>query len=424
MLSKDIYVVEGFRTPFCKFGTDLANEQVAHLGIVPSKAVFTSSGIDPADVDEVVFGCCNQTPTMMGNVSRTIAVRSGVPVSVPAVTVHRNCASGFEAITYACDKAAAGKGNIFLVGGVENMSQAPLTFSQEAANKFIGLAKSRTIARKLSQLLQFRPSDFRPQVSLKLGMVDPLCNLNMGQTAELLAREYNISRKQQDEYAETSHFKALAAHACGAFDREIVPFNRTEDNCIRSYSNKTIDKDNGPRNDAWADKLGRLRPVFDRQGTVTAGNASQVTDGGAAILLMTQEGLDRTGATPIGRIIDYAYTGCDPSRMGLGPVSAMKKVCESTGLTIQDADLIEINEAFAVQVLAVLQECQGTIGAIPKAKLNTRGGAIALGHPLAVTGARLILGLVKELRHQRLSKGLASLCVGGGQGGALWVEAL
>lgn len=408
-----MYIVEGFRTPFCKFGTTLSEEPIINLGSSPSKALFTSTGVDPGVVDHVVFGCCYQPINTLGNVARTIGIRSGVPESVPAVTVHRNCASGFEAITYACDKAAAGRGDVFLVGGVESMSQAPFLFSQSAAKKITALGKAKTLTQKISSMAKFRPSDLSPEFSLKLGMVDSLCDMGMGQTAELLAREYNISRTEQDEFAENSHLKALAAKACSRFDEEIAPFHLTNDDCIRSFAGKTITEDNGIRNDAFVDKLSKLRTVFDRQGTVTAGNASQVTDGGAALLLMTDSGLRKTGCKPIAAVVDYAYAGCDPRRMGLGPVHAIEKL----GRSANKADLIEINEAFAAQVIACLRDID-----VPVSKLNVNGGAIALGHPLAATGVRIVLSLSKELRHKNLKSGLASLCVGGGQGGAIWVE--
>jgi acetyl-CoA C-acetyltransferase/acetyl-CoA acyltransferase len=345
-----------------------------------------------------------------------------VPEEVPAVTVHRNCASGLEAVTYACDKASAGKGDIFLVGGVESMSQAPFLFSYTAVKKFSQLSRSKSLTQKMSALAKFRPSDFSPQVSLKLGMVDSLCDMNMGQTAELLARDFGITRRDQDEFAESSHLKALAARACGRFDSELAPFYLTNDDCIRSSSGKVVTEDNGPRNDSFVDKLGKLRPVFDREGTVTAGNSSQVTDGGVAMLIMTEAGLRKTGCTPLARIVDYAYVGCEPKRMGLGPVNAISKVCHTSGLNVSDADLIEVNEAFAAQVIAVLKQAKKLIYEIPREILNVNGGAIALGHPLAASGARLALTMAKELVYRDAKRGLVSLCVGGGQGGALWIE--
>ena len=230
-MDKEVFIVEGYRTPFRKFNTDLADEDPVQLGVSPCKAIFSSTNAKASDVDEVVFGCCNQPATTIGNVARSIGVRSGVPVSVPAVTVHRNCASGFEAITYAYDKAQAGKGNIFLVGGVESMSQAPFLFSRDAAKKFTNLARSKTLSSKMSSISKFRPGDFSPQISLKLGLTDPLCDMNMGQTAELLAREHNITRDDQDSFAEGSHLRALA----NDFTNEICPYYLRNDDCIKSY---------------------------------------------------------------------------------------------------------------------------------------------------------------------------------------------
>ena len=407
-----LYIVDGSRTPFCKFGSLLSDEPPSHLGIVPSKYILANTGVNPECIDDVIFGCCYQPPTTIGNIARTIGIRSGVREEVPAVTVHRNCASGFESITYAYDKAQAGKGDVFLVGGVESMSQAPFIFSQDATKKFTSLARSKTVTQKLQSLTKCRPSDFSPQISLKMAMVDNLCDMGMGQTAELLAREYNISREQQDEYAARSHEKALSSKEI--LREEIAPYHITEDNCIRSHTNKLVVDDNGPREGISMSKLSKLRNVFDRrEGTVTAGNASQVTDGGAALLLMTQAGLSKTGCTPIAEICDYAYAGCDPKRMGLGPVHAIKKL----DVNVPDMDLVEINEAFASQVLA----CQSYLN-VPEDRLNVNGGAIALGHPLAASGTRLVLSLAKELKRRNLKNGLASLCVGGGQGGAIWIK--
>ena len=247
-------------------------------------------------------------------------------------------------------------------------------------------------------------------------MVDSLCDMNMGQTAELLAREHNITRLDQDEFAEQSHTKALAN--TDKLNEEIAPFNLTNDDCIRSPKGKTITTDNGPRSDTSIDKLGRLRTVFDREGGVTAGNASQVTDGGGTLLLMTREGLRKTGCTPIAKIVDYAYSGCDPKRMGLGPAHAVAKLAKNNAaFRTQNMDLVEINEAFAAQVLACLKYLD-----VSSEKLNVNGGAIALGHPLAATGARLVLTLAKELQRRDLKNGLASLCIGDGQGGAVWLK--
>ena len=413
MAHEEIYIVDGYRTPFAKFNTDLQDEPVHALGVSPSKHLFLETEVDPSMVDEVIFGCCNQPGNTLGNVSRLISLRSNVPESVPAVTVHRNCASGFEAITYAFDKAQSNKGDVFLVGGVESMSRAPFLFNQDAVKKFTSLSRSRSLIAKGKNAASFRPSDFSPEVSLKLALTDSYCDMNMGETAELLAREYNISRQEQDEFAAWSHEKANKNKSNLA--EEISPYYLSNDNCINSYNGKVITNDNGVRSDSTASKLGKLRTVFDRTGTVTAGNASQVTDGGAALLIMTKAGLKKTGCKPLAQIIDYAYSGCDPKRMGLGPVHAINKL----PIKLKNMNLIEVNEAFAAQVIACQKELD-----IPDDKLNVNGGAIALGHPLAASGARLALTLSKELKRQNLKQGVASLCVGGGQGGALWIRSI
>jgi acetyl-CoA acetyltransferase family protein len=412
-----LYIVEGKRTPFCKMGTLLAEESPASLGVAASKGVLTESALDLDLVDEVIFGCVGQPADQM-NVSRIIGVRAGIPQRVPAVTVHRNCASGFEAITSACEKASAGKGNIFLVGGTESMSQMPLLCSRSTSKKFFTLFGSKSIKSKVASLLKFRPSDLMPKVSLRMGLDDPLSGINMGETAELLARELGISRKAQDIYSFLSHGKAMLAR--NKMAEEISPLYASNDNCINSPSGIVVKEDNGIRKDSTIEKLNRLRPIFDaREGTVTAGNSSQVTDGAVALLLMTEEALNKTGYSPIAKITNYAYSGCDPKRMGLGPVSAINKL----RVDIKNIDLIEINEAFAAQVLACKKLIEETTGEIPDEKLNINGGAIALGHPVGASGARIVLTLSKELKRQGLKRGLASLCVGGGQGAAIELEA-
>ena len=418
MMRRRLYIVDGYRTPFTKIGTELSNEPVQNLGISTAKHLLASTGIDPSQIDHVVYGCVNQ-PADAQNVARVISVRSGVPKEVPAVSVHRNCASGFESITYACDKANNDKGDIFLVGGVESMSQMPLLFSKIAQTKFGKLMSSRSIAQKIKSALKFRPSDFAPEIAIKLGLVDPLCGIGMGDTADKVAREFNVSRRDQDAFAQRSHNGALLYE--DHLRDEISPYYKTNDNCLRSHSGDIVEKDNGPR--PPSDKLFKLKPIFDRrEGTVTAGNSSQITDGGVSLLLMTEEGLHKTGMDPIGVIVDYAYAGCEPATMGLGPVFSTDKMLKSTGANINEFDLIEINEAFAAQVLAVLKLAKDTFGEIPLDKLNLQGGSIALGHPLAASGSRLVLTMIKQLINNNLNKGLVTACVGGGQGGTLWIE--
>lgn len=400
-------------------GTSLSEESSASLGVSAAKGVLTKTGINLNLIDEVIFGCVGQHASEM-NLSRIIGVRAGVPQHIPAVTVHRNCASGLEAVTYAAEKAAQGKGDIFLVGGTENMSQMPLLFPFATAKKFGNLFKSKSISQKFKALTKFRPSDFTPQISLKMGLEDPLSGINMGQTAELLARELEIPRIEQDNFAALSHVRALNAKERGDFNAEITPFYSTNNDCIRTHSGAVVLEDNGPRIDASITKLSSLKPVFDkREGMVTAGNASQITDGAVALLVMTEEGLNKTGLNPMAKIVDYSHVGCDPARMGLGPVAAINKL----QINIKSMDLIEINEAFAAQVLACKKLLEKTHCELPYEKLNTNGGSIALGHPVGASGARLVLTLAKQLQQKELTHGVAALCVGGGQGSAIHLEA-
>jgi len=428
-----LVIVDGVRTPFCKMGSHLSRLGADELGRVVVNALLSRTGLDPKLIDEVIFGCVAQ-PADAANVARVIALRAGIPEEVPAVTVHRNCASGCESLTQAYEKMQAGRGSIFVVGGTESMSQVPLYYSHRAAGKFMKLARAKTLRQRLQALSGFRPSDFRPRIGLKMGLTDPVCGLNMGETAEVLAREYGISREMQDAFAVESHARAMAA--VDRTKEEICPV--FPGSYLKSPpAGSPIDRDNGPRTDQTLGVLGGLRPVFDRKnGTVTAGNSSQITDGAVAMLVMSEQKALELGYRPLGVLSGYAYAGCDPKRMGLGPVFAIAKAEELTGLSLGQADLVEINEAFAAQVLACLK-ClrseefartflgRGThVGKVPKDRLNVNGGSIALGHPVGATGARLILTRLQELERRHAKRALVSLCVGGGQGAAVWLERL
>ncbi len=405
MSNPRLVVIDGIRTPFCKAGTDFATLSADELGRIAVDALLMRTGIDPGLIDEVIFGCVSQ-PAEAANIARVIGLRAGIPESVPAVTVHRNCASGFESLTTAYERMAAGMGSIFVVGGAESMSQVPLLFRDETARKLAAFNRSKTPKAKLAAISDFRPADFTPRVGLKLGLTDPVSGLNMGETAELLARENNISREAQDAFALRSHERALEAEA-----------RLAEEICPVYVPGKPVTKDNGPRTDQTPAVLGGLNPVFDKYGTVTAGNSSQITDGAVAMLVATEERAAALGFKPLGTLAGYAYTGCDPARMGLGPVFAIDRAAKRCSLMPDRADIVEINEAFAAQVLAVLQRVQ-----VPDDKLNVNGGSIALGHPVGATGARLVLTALKELQRRNGRRALVSACVGGGQGGALWLE--
>ncbi|HSI12084.1 MAG TPA: thiolase family protein [Chthoniobacter sp.] len=406
-MNERMVIVDGVRTPFCKMGTDLASFTADDLGRIAVNALLTRTGLDPALIDEVIFGCVAQ-PAEAANIARVISLRAGIPQSVPAATVHRNCASGFESFTTAYERMCAGRGSIYIVGGTESMSHVPMLFQEATAKKFADLARSKSAAQKVSALTAFRVTDFEPRPGLKLGLTDPVSGLNMGETGELLAREDGITREQQDAFALQSHEKAVAAEA-----------KLSEEMCPVYVGGKPLLRDNGPRKEQSMAVLGNLKPVFEKYGTVTAGNSSQITDGAVALLVMTESRARELGYTPLGALTSYAYAGCDPARMGLGPVAAMERMSKTSSLTLADADIIEINEAFASQVLAVLSRLKPEV---PREKLNVNGGAIALGHPVGATGARLILTSLKELARRNAKRALVSLCVGGGQGGAIWLE--
>lgn len=414
---KRLVIVDGVRTPFTRMGTGLASLDAVELGRIAVDALIIRTGIDPERIDETILGCVCQ-PFDAANISRVIALRAGIPETRPAMTVQRNCASALESLTTAADRAAAGQGEVFVVGGTESMSRIPFLFSGVAAAKFGALARSKSWGGKAAAALCFRPSDFAPILGLRLGLTDPVSGLDMGRTAELLAREFDISREVQDAFALVSHENAVAAR-----DRlrgEMCPVY------LPKAMNGFLHEDNGPREQQSLEALAKLPPVFERHtGTVTAGNSSQITDGAVALLVMTEEKAQALAMQPLGRLLAHACVGCDPARMGLGPAFAIRRLAEQTGLKPSDADVIEINEAFAAQVIAVLRllETEDFRGlSISPEKLNPNGGAIALGHPVGATGARLVLTALKELHRTGGHRALITLCIGGGQGAAAWLE--
>lgn len=421
-----LVIVDGIRTPFAKMGTSLSNATAVDLGRTVVTNLVNKTGIHPELIDEVIFGCVSQ-PADSANIARVIALRSGLPNTCPAYTVHRNCASGLEALTTAACKAAAGQGEIFIVGGTESMSRIPLLFSHDTALKFSTLARAKSIPQKLKAFSQFRPKDLSPVIGLKLGLTDPVAGLNMGQTAENLAEDFLISREEQDEFALQSHLKATASRE--ELADEICP-------TYPPGTTTPATEDNGVREAQTREALAKLRPVFDRAaGTVTAGNASQITDGAVALLVMTEKRAERLGLEPLGQLVDFHYSGCDPSRMGLGPAHSLAKLAVRNQLRPEDTDLVEINEAFAAQVIACQKlftnkdftknngATSAGLGEIPDELLNPLGGSIALGHPVGASGARLVLTALKQLQADKKKKNAyVSLCIGGGQGGAALLE--
>lgn len=425
---KEVVIVEGVRTPFVKSGTDAKNLPAQDLGKQVLQALFKKIPIKMEEVDEVIFGCVAQ-PAEAANVARVAMLMAGMPQSIPARTTHRNCASSMQSVSEAIYQIQAGEADVIIAGGTESLSNAPLLYNPKAVDFFTQLSKARSIGAKLGALAGLRPSMFfNPRIGLMEGLTDPTCGLNMGQTAEVLAKEFGISRLDQDTYAVGSHLKAKAARESGRLAKEIAPL-------YAAPKFEAIVHDNGIRDDSSVEKLAKLPTVFERNnGTVTAGNASQITDGAVALLVMSAEKADALGLKPIAKIKGHAYAGLDPQRMGLGPVYASAKLLEKTGRSMKDIQLAEINEAFAAQVLACLhafgsdkisKERLGlskALGEINPDILNVNGGAIALGHPVGTSGGRLLLTLAYELAERDLNTGLATLCVGGGQGAAFLLE--
>jgi acetyl-CoA acetyltransferase family protein len=423
-----IAIVNAFRTPFLKAGTDLRGVDADQLGVYPLKETILRSGVRPDEIDDVVVGCCGQ-PAHAANVGRVIALRAGIPTHVPAVTVHRNCASGMEAISAGAQRLLLGEATIVATVGVESMSNYPLMYGPQMTALFEKLSRAKTVPQRLRILATFRLHHLKPLIALKLGLTDPTCNLIMGDTAEKIAKQFSISREDQDAFSLDSHLNALSAQVAGRFEDEIIPIQ------LPNTFDQTLARDNGPRNGQTMEALKKLRPFFDRKmGTVTVGSSSQLTDGAGATLLMRESTAKERGITPLGYLTAYAYSGCDPKTMGLGPTFATHRLFREHNLSMADIDLVEINEAFAAQVLGNVRAFDSeafakeslndteALGEIPMEKLNVNGGAIALGHPLAASGQRIVMTLLYELHRRELDRGLASLCVGGGQGASFLLE--
>lgn len=420
-----IAIVNGIRTPFCKANGVFKDLQADELGALVTRELFTRSLFDPALIDEVIFGNVLQ-PAHAINIARVISVKAGLSEKIPAFTVNRNCASGMEAVIAAADKIMLGQADIILAGGVESMSNFPLLYPKEMKDFLQNFSKSKSFFQTLRQLCAFRPRFLLPQIP---SISDPLCGLLMGQTAELLNRDFKISRAEQDQFALESQNRAYNAITTGLFNEEIVPIP------IPSKNQMFQQVDDGPRANQTLQALQKLKPIFEPlTGGVTAGNSSSITDGAVALMLMSEEKAKQLGLKPLGYLIGHACAGLEPSRMGLGPVYATAKLFAETGLDMNQIDLVEINEAFAGQVLAVVKafasdefaknklERTQALGVIDRNKLNVNGGAVALGHPLGASGARLILTLLLELKRRNKKLGLATLCVGGGQGEACLLE--
>jgi acetyl-CoA C-acetyltransferase/acetyl-CoA acyltransferase len=420
-------IVAGARTPLCKAGTALKDVHVTELARASMQEALYRANVSAERVDEVIFGNVVM-PADATNPARVSALYAGVPNRVPALTVQRNCSSGMEAVAQAGARIRAGEANLVLAGGAESMSTLPLLLPAETLEPMSRLARAKGLWQKATATATLRPRHFRPIAALEQGLTDPTVDMIMGKTAEVLAHEYGISRLEQDEFALRSHQKAAAAAERGVFTQEIAPFYAGE-------RFAAVTEDVGPRANQTMEALAKLRPIFDRRdGTVTVGNSCQVTDGAVSLLMADPAFARAEGLGVLGYVRGYAVAGLDPARMGLGPVFAIDKLLRQTGLSLSDIPLFEINEAFAAQVIACLRAMSSkrfarehldrddVLGEIDPERLNVNGGAIALGHPVGATGARIVLTLLMEMRRRDLDLGLAALCVGGGQGAAILLE--
>ena len=422
---RKVYIVDGSRTPQLKSRGRVGPFTAGDLAVAAAKPLLLRNNFPFDALDEVILGCM-MPGEREANVARVSALRLGIPQTITAWTVQRNCASGMQSVDSAWKNIRNGGADLILAGGVEAMSHAPVLFNHHMVNWLGQMMASRSAVQKISNLFKLRARYFKPVISLLHGLTDDTVGLNMGETAEILADRFDITRLQMDEYACNSHLRLAKALDAGHLDEiEVLYDNR----------GNYYDHDDGMRADSSVEKLARLRPAFDKKyGRVTAGNSAQITDGASWLLLASQDAVDKYKLPVMASITDTQWAGLDPSVMGMGPVHAMTPIMLRQQLTIEDIDYWEINEAFATQVLACVKAWQQdeycrqelgldkAMGEIPYKKLNIDGGGVSLGHPVGASGARIILHLCKVLQRTGARQGMASLCIGGGQGGAMLVR--
>jgi acetyl-CoA acyltransferase 2 len=393
-MSRDVFILGGKRTPMGEYAGGLKDISAIDLGAVAAKGALNETGIAPEEIDHSVFGNALQTSGDAIYGARHVALKAGVPFDRPALTVNRLCGSGIQSIISAAHMIQLNEANTALVGGMESMSQAPHVIRGARSGFALGEGKLED--------------------SLMVALLDTYCNTPMAGTAENLARKFEISREEQDEYALRSQQEAKRARDAGYFAAEMVPVE------IKTRKSTTLfDSDDHMRPETTIEGLAKLRPAFAKDGFVTAGNASGIVDGAAALVVGSEDIVKRRDLKPLGRIVSWAYAGVEPEIMGIGPVPATRKALDSASLKLSDMDLVEVNEAFAAQYLAVEKEL-----GLDRSRTNVNGGAIALGHPLGATGTRLVLTILHELRRRNGRYGLATACIGGGQGIAMIVERL
>ncbi len=391
-------IVGALRTPIGKYGGSLRDVRPDDLGAHTMKTLIERTGIDSAMLDDILWGCANQAGEDNRNVGRMSALLAGIPYSVPAATMNRLCGSGLDAIIHAARAVWCGDAEVILAGGVESMSRAPYSLPKNQTGGYGNVTAFDTA-------LGWR------YPNPKMKELFPL--ESMGETAENVAEKYSIGRREQDEFALGSHRKAVAAQKAGTFSEEIIPVTVHG----KKGSGTIVDRDEGPRADTSLEKLAALEPVFRKRGTVTAGNSSSLNDGSAALLVMSESRSRTLGLKPMARVVSTGTAGVDPRFMGIGPVPAAGRALKKAGLAMADIDVVELNEAFASQSIAVMRDLD-----IPPEKLNPNGGAIALGHPLGCSGTRIMTTLLYELVRRRARYGLATMCIGVGQGIAMIVE--
>jgi acetyl-CoA C-acetyltransferase len=424
-MKRTVYIVDGARTPFIKATGKPNPLSAADLAVATAGPLLERQSFKPTEINEVIAGCVAPAAEEV-NIGRLIALRLGCGNSVMGWTVQRNCASGLQALDCAAMDIASGRHDLVLAGGTEALSRTPLLLPEELVAWLSDFRSSRSLLKKLSLIAKLRPHFFAPVISLVKGLTDPFVNLSMGQTAENLAYRFGITRTEMDNYSVQSHQRVQKALENGYLN-EITP--------LYDWQGNIISTDNGIRADSSVQKLATLKPVFDKPfGNITAGNSSQVSDGAAFLILASDTAIKKYQLPVLGRIVDTAWAALDPTIMGLGPVHAIKKILSAQQLSMDEIDYWEINEAFAAQVLACIKALQDdhycqtelglekALGTLPLEKLNIDGGAIAIGHPVGASGARLVLHLLQILKRNKAKRGIVSLCIGGGQGGAMLIE--
>src|SRR5437870_6238569 len=427
-MNQPIFVVDGARTPFLKARNRPGPFSASDLAVQAGRALLMRMPFAADALDEVILGCASPSPDEV-NIGRVVALRMGCGLKVPGWTVMRNCASGMQALDSAIANIRGGRSDLVLAGGVDALSRAPLLYSEKMVLWFTRFSSAKSFGEKAASFLKLSPAAaLTPIIGIMKGLTDPMVGLLMGQTAENLAFRFGITRREMDEFSAESHRRVLAAQKAGHFTGEIVPLFDREGNLY--------DKDDGVREDSTPENLAKLKAFFDRKyGNVTAGNSSQITDGAAWLILASETAVAKYQLPVLGTILDSEWAGLDPAQVGLGPVDSATPLLKRHGLKLDDIDVWEINESCAAQVIACLRAwtddayCKTelgqdrALGRLDEAKLNIDGGAIALGHPVGASGARIVLHLLNVLKRTKAKRGIAAICIGGGLGGAMLVEA-